>query len=153
MTRLTFRLMTCAAAVAGAAASYSARAWERSGYIAAPVVSAPRMAHAAPAPTRVKVPRQVTGLSPIRTHNLAHEPKQAVVEIWPYLAADGGTYVGPPAAGAASDAPEVIVVGSLPATSPAASAAEPLPDYSYVPGCHAIPNGYTCDTHRHEGSP
>jgi hypothetical protein len=47
--------------------------------------------------------------------------------------------------------PQVIVIsGSNYAQGPMAPAPGDPPDYSYVPGCHAIPNGYHCDTPRPE---
>jgi hypothetical protein len=41
--------------------------------------------------------------------------------------------------------PEVVVIREE-APSPAPAKAEAPPDYSYVVGCHPIPNGYHCDT-------
>ena len=39
--------------------------------------------------------------------------------------------------------PQVIIMQSDKA---AHTASEPAPDFGYIPGCHAIPNGYHCDT-------
>ena len=47
--------------------------------------------------------------------------------------------------------PQVIVISSSNyAQGRIAPAPGDPPDYSYVPGCHAIPNGYHCDAPRHE---
>ncbi len=49
--------------------------------------------------------------------------------------------------------PQVIVIsGSNYGQGHSAQAPGDPPDYSYVPGCHAIPNGYHCDAPRHEAS-
>jgi hypothetical protein len=51
----------------------------------------------------------------------------------------------PPAEAAAPPQPQVIVV-TAPHGSSSENAAPATPaDYSYVTGCHAIPNGYHCD--------
>jgi hypothetical protein len=52
---------------------------------------------------------------------------------------------------AAPSEPQVIVVSGSNYTQEriAPTPGDP-PDYSYVPGCHAIPNGYHCDAPRHE---
>jgi hypothetical protein len=42
--------------------------------------------------------------------------------------------------------PQIIVVHT---DTPAHAASEPPPDFSYVAGCRAIPNGYHCDTAAH----
>jgi hypothetical protein len=39
--------------------------------------------------------------------------------------------------------PEVIIIHS---DAAAHTASEPAPDFGYIPGCHAIPSGYHCDT-------
>ena len=38
--------------------------------------------------------------------------------------------------------PQVIIIHANNSGAPMADAA---PDYGYIPGCHAIPNGYHCD--------
>jgi hypothetical protein len=42
--------------------------------------------------------------------------------------------------------PHIVVVQS---DTAAHTASEPPPDFGYVPGCRAIPNGYHCDTLPH----
>jgi hypothetical protein len=42
--------------------------------------------------------------------------------------------------------PPVIVMSGLPNGVPEPQARETPPDYGYVAGCRAIPNGYHCDT-------
>jgi hypothetical protein len=44
--------------------------------------------------------------------------------------------------------PAVVVVTASPGAVPERSQPTPLPDYSYIQGCHAIPNGYHCDPPR-----
>jgi hypothetical protein len=52
---------------------------------------------------------------------------------------------------AAPSEPQVIVISSSNyAQGRIAPAPGDPPDFSYVPGCHAIPNGYHCDAPRHE---
>jgi hypothetical protein len=43
-------------------------------------------------------------------------------------------------------APTVIVASAAPTPASQQKPSDQLPDYSYIPGCHAIPNGYHCDT-------
>ena len=62
---------------------------------------------------------------------------------WPVGDLSDNGYVSPPLQQDQAPAPEVIVVhtdgeGRM-------TTAQAAPDYSYV-GCHAIPNGYHCDT-------
>jgi hypothetical protein len=42
-------------------------------------------------------------------------------------------------------APSVVVISGSPRDAPQRVAPETPADYSYVAGCHAIPNGYHCD--------
>ena len=51
----------------------------------------------------------------------------------------------PPAEVQVPPQPEVIVLAGLHGSSPENVTPEPPADYSYVAGCHAIPNGYHCD--------
>jgi hypothetical protein len=41
--------------------------------------------------------------------------------------------------------PSVIVISAAPSSAPERTGPQTPPDYSYVPGCHAVPNGYHCD--------
>jgi hypothetical protein len=68
------------------------------------------------------------------------------VTIWPYWSSIDTTPMEVPLAGvpAPSNQP-VIVVSGLPNRVQERMAPETPPDYSYVTGCHAIPNGYHCD--------
>jgi hypothetical protein len=45
-------------------------------------------------------------------------------------------------------APSVIVISGSPGGAPQRAAPDAPAEYSYVAGCHAIPNGYHCDTPR-----
>jgi hypothetical protein len=56
----------------------------------------------------------------------------------------------------ASDAPSspvVIVMSGFSDRAPERAAPETPPDYGYVAGCHAIPNGYHCDIPPTEAKP
>jgi hypothetical protein len=61
---------------------------------------------------------------------------------WPDVG-QGVTYAPPPEAPVEPVQPEVIVIQS---DNQQPKVAEATPDYGYVGGCHAIPNGYHCDT-------
>jgi hypothetical protein len=51
----------------------------------------------------------------------------------------------PPIQSAVPATPPVIVMSGLPNGVPERRAPETPPDYGYVAGCRAIPNGYHCD--------
>jgi hypothetical protein len=56
----------------------------------------------------------------------------------------------------ASDAPSnpvVIVMSGLSDRAPERAIPETPPDYGYVAGCHAIPNGYHCDVPPNSATP
>ena len=57
-----------------------------------------------------------------------------------------------PVENATSADPYVIVIAAQPHPAPVRASPETPPDYSYVAGCRAIPNGYHCDT-AHNGTP
>jgi hypothetical protein len=61
---------------------------------------------------------------------------------WPDDWSDGGGYAYQPQPAPAQ--PQVIVIHAD--ADQHLVSADPMPDYSYVAGCHAIPNGYHCDT-------
>jgi hypothetical protein len=66
--------------------------------------------------------------------------------IWPYSSIDGAIPVEVPVAGSeVSSDPQVIMIPGPAGGAPGQTAPEAPADYSYVPGCHAIPNGYHCD--------
>jgi hypothetical protein len=86
------------------------------------------------------------------THRQDHPHGAPPVVTWPYLASDYeyATQAAAPAEIQAPNYPTVIVLadpGRQPQEPPLAGTP---PDYSYVPGCRAIPNGYYCDTHGDE---
>jgi hypothetical protein len=68
---------------------------------------------------------------------------------WPYSWPTGTT---PVAAGQGPSDPSVIVISSVPNLAPVQTPPQAPPDYSYVPGCHAVPNGYHCDVHPNAGA-
>jgi hypothetical protein len=61
---------------------------------------------------------------------------------WPDDWSDGGGYAYQPQPAPAQ--PQVIVIHAD--ADQHLVSADPMPDHSYVAGCHAIPNGYHCDT-------
>jgi hypothetical protein len=74
------------------------------------------------------------------------------ITIWPYSSFDGTTPIGiPPMQSELAPIPPVIVMSGLPNGVPEPQAPETPPDYGYVAGCRAIPNGYHCDT-RHNAT-
>jgi hypothetical protein len=97
---------------------------------------------------RINGPAVVARRAPVREH--LHRPKFGPVQgglpiaVWTY---------GPPVTGTAAPAveaapppqPEVIVMAAPHDATAETARSEAPPDYSYVAGCHAIPNGYHCD--------
>ena len=66
------------------------------------------------------------------------------ITIWPYSSFTDTTPMDvPPTQSELAPIPPVIVMSGLPN---GVQAPEPPPDYGYVAGCRAIPNGYHCDT-------
>jgi hypothetical protein len=84
--------------------------------------------------------------------HLSHHPallRRGTIAVWPYpLYRDS---VPPQVADSLPANPPAVERSNAPADAPARVASiSPVesspPDYSYVPGCHAIPSGYHCDT-------
>jgi hypothetical protein len=71
----------------------------------------------------------------------------AAVIGWPYYPAFEAIPVGPTEV---STQPQVIVISGDPGVTPTRTAPDTRLDYSFVAGCHAIPNGYHCDPPRSE---
>jgi hypothetical protein len=68
------------------------------------------------------------------------------IGIWPFWPdSDAIPMVVPSSGGDGRASPSVIVVSGSPNGAPERTASATLSDYSYVAGCHAIPNGYHCD--------
>jgi hypothetical protein len=68
------------------------------------------------------------------------------IGIWPFWPDfDTIPTVVPPSGSEGPGSPSVVVVSGSPNGAPERTASATLPDYSYVAGCHAIPNGYHCD--------
>jgi hypothetical protein len=66
--------------------------------------------------------------------------------IWPFGAPYTPTLIAVPETGSEiSSSPAVIVIAAPPAGPPEQAVPEAPQDFSYVKGCHAIPNGYHCD--------
>ena len=70
---------------------------------------------------------------------------------WPLL--DTAPLQVPSVANETPSAPVVIVMSGLSDGAPERARPETPPDYGYVAGCHAIPNGYHCDIPHNEGTP
>jgi hypothetical protein len=68
--------------------------------------------------------------------------------IWPY-GLDTPIQV-PAAAEAVPSQPEVLVIAGSHGDLRENTTPRTPPDYSYVTGCHAIPNGYHCDNAHNE---
>jgi hypothetical protein len=67
--------------------------------------------------------------------------------IWPYSSLTDATPLDvPPGQNEAPSSPSVIVMSGLPNGVPDRAVPETPPDYGYIAGCRAIPNGYHCDT-------
>jgi hypothetical protein len=66
------------------------------------------------------------------------------IGIWPYWPFIDTTPEQPPSE-RSEPAPSVIVISGSPGGAPQRVAPDTSADYSYVAGCHAIPNGYHCD--------
>lgn len=70
------------------------------------------------------------------------------IAIWPFWPSfDATPMVVTPSGSDGPMSPAVIGVSGSPNDAPERTASATLPDYSYVTGCHAIPNGYHCDVH------
>ncbi len=74
-------------------------------------------------------------------------PQNALpVAIWPYGL--DTPIEAPTAAEAVPSQPEILVIAGSHGGLPENTTPQTPPDYSYVTGCHAIPNGYHCgNTH------
>jgi hypothetical protein len=79
----------------------------------------------------------------------------AIWPYWPYWSSNGTTLIQVPVADSSTPAsPSVIVISTQPGVAPAPKAPEAPSDFSYVKGCHAIPNGYHCDApHNKDAAP
>jgi hypothetical protein len=74
------------------------------------------------------------------------------ITIWPYSSFGRTTTIyAPPIQSEVPPPPPVVVVSGLPTGVPERRAPETPPDYTYVAGCRAIPNGYHCDI-AHDGT-
>jgi hypothetical protein len=70
---------------------------------------------------------------------------------WPFL--DSAPIQVPSVASDAPSNPVVIVMSGLSDRAPERATPETPPDYGYIAGCHAIPNGYHCDIPHNEATP
>jgi len=73
------------------------------------------------------------------------------ITIWPYSPfTDTAPMDVPLTQSEVPPSPPVIVMSGLSNGGPDRTAPETPPDFSYVAGCHAIPNGYHCDLPHNE---
>lgn len=91
--------------------------------------------------------RNIAFQNNLRLHRGAQWQSGWPIASWLYSWPIDTTPVGIPLVGSERQAgPYVIVIADSLNRAPERTAPSLLPDYSYVPGCHAIPNGYHCDT-------
>jgi hypothetical protein len=84
---------------------------------------------------------------PLHEHQFARTIPMTIPwwgSIWPGDWWPGLNYQLPQQVQASSAQPQIIVIGGD-SEGRVAETPEATPDYTYVPGCHAIPNGYHCD--------
>jgi hypothetical protein len=73
------------------------------------------------------------------------------ITIWPYSSfTDTMPMDVPLTQSTVSSSPYVIAMSGVPNGGPDRTAPDTPPDFSYVAGCHAIPNGYHCDAPHNE---
>lgn len=69
------------------------------------------------------------------------------ITIWPYSSFTDTTPMDvPPSRNEVPVSPSILVMSGLPNGVPDRAVPETPPDYGYIVGCRAIPNGYHCDT-------
>jgi hypothetical protein len=100
-----------------------------------------------PSLMRHLVSRHPPGVGDIRIHPHVRLQSQSFVEIWPYVPFDFAALAETPTDDNTPGYSSVIVLTNPGGAVRETSAAGAPPDYSYVPGCRPIPNGYFCDTH------
>jgi hypothetical protein len=86
------------------------------------------------------VPRRINVADELRARGRGSFENGFPIGAWPYWPTIGT--VG----GEAPSSPAVIVVSAAQTPASQRTLSDQFPDYSYIPGCHAIPNGYHCDT-------
>jgi hypothetical protein len=75
------------------------------------------------------------------------------ITIWPYSSFTDTTPMDvPPSQSEVPVLPPVIAMSGWPNGTPDRTAPERPADYSYVAGCHAIPNGHHCDLAHNEAA-
>jgi hypothetical protein len=75
------------------------------------------------------------------------------IGVWPYWWPDSWPMdTTPVAVGQSPSDPTVIVISGVPNLPPVQTAPQTPADYSYVPGCRPVPNGYHCDVHSSAGA-
>jgi hypothetical protein len=110
----------------------------------------PRVPHAAMQDSHFKpriIARHVGIRDGLRFHGQAELQSGLPTAIWPYSSfTDTLPLEVPSTQSEAPVAPMVTLMSGLPNGVPDRTVPETTPDYSYVAGCRAIPNGYHCDT-------
>jgi hypothetical protein len=75
------------------------------------------------------------------------------IGIWPFFPFfDTLPIQAPSVASETPSSPVVIVMSDMSDRAPERATPGTLPDYGYVAGCHAIPNGYHCDIPHTDGT-
>lgn len=134
MRSRVFPLLLVAAGCALAAGAMPAWAWDGTGRLS-PLVG------------RSVPPVRAGRAEEFRFHGRSGLNGGSAVVIWPdtSLLDTAPEEVTAPPEPPAPAGPEVIVLGTQPHGTSEPAVRQPLPDYGYVPGCRAIPNGYHCD--------
>jgi hypothetical protein len=100
------------------------------------------------------VPRHNGLRADLRLRDHARLRNGEPVVVWPYAPYFDTTPIeAPPVADETPVGPQVIILSNLPGGTHEPTVAQTLPDYGYVAGCHAIPNGYHCETHHDNPAP
>lgn len=99
-------------------------------------------------------PHHVGMRTDLRFHHPIQSRNGSPVAIWPDSAPFNTMPVqGPPPDDSEAPAgPSVTVMSDMLHNAPTDTVPETPPDFSYVAGCRAIPNGYHCD-YQHEEAP
>jgi hypothetical protein len=97
------------------------------------------------------VPRTIVRAGRVQAYGRAYNlgrGRDSLAALWPYWWFLGSTPfdASPVESGVAPD-PYIIVISGQPHDPSGTTTSAKLPDYGYVSGCYAIPNGYHCDIH------
>src|SRR5882724_1750551 len=89
-----------------------------------------------------------------RVHHIAQPQIGMPLPFWPDSTFIYSAPIEPTSGGDEISPNPYVIISPLQASSPQAQTpSQAAPDYSYVAGCRAIPNGYSCDTAHLWGTP